>query len=108
MFYPWALGLVVLGGWYAAPFLTYLVLWVEQYMIAEWSIFTPLQTKNSLYISLKLLPFKWAERNKPVCAFENTFCKLQGSLAASGYIHISYSYQQYEYTGKYIPPAELC
>lgn len=107
MFYPWALALLVLEGWYAALFLIYLVLWVEHYMIAEWSSLTPLQMRNSLYFGLKLLPFKWAERNEPVSAFENSFYKLQGLLAASGCI-IFYSYQHYEYIGKYIPPAELC
>lgn len=64
--------------------------------------------EKSLYVGLMLLPFKSEEGNKPVCAFENSFCKLQGSLAASGYINIFYSCQQYEYVGKRLPPAELC
>lgn len=51
----------------------------------------------------------WDRRKKkPVCAFENAFCKLQGSFAASGCINIFYSCQQCEYVGKCLPPAELC
>lgn len=64
--------------------------------------------EKSLYIGLMFLPFKSEERNKPACAFENSFCKLQGSLAANGCVNIFYSCQQYEYVGKCLPPAELC
>lgn len=46
-YYPWELGLLVLEGWYAAPFLIHFVLWAEDYVIAECSVLTsPLQMKN--------------------------------------------------------------